>query len=191
MAAIHGLQDTIAARLHGKVQIRHQLAHFRVTGNEPLGDVVRVTGRIANPLQFRELGQLPYQPVEPDGAAFPIRVSPGVHVLPKQRDFLHAADDSFRLGGLGFANWAYEVAAQERAVLSAGRAEQITLDGSLDEAAWATAQPATGFLQFEPSEGAPASQPTEVRVLYGPGALYVGAVLRDAEFVANYQVPDS
>ena len=57
----------------------------------------------------------------------------------------------------------------------------ITVDGRLDEPAWAEAAAATDFRQLEPSEGAPASLATDVRVLYGPGSLYVGAVLRDAD----------
>lgn len=55
----------------------------------------------------------------------------------------------------------------------------IAVDGRLDEPAWAEAETATNFVQFEPDEGAPASRRTEVRVLYGPAALYVGAVMYD------------
>ena len=55
----------------------------------------------------------------------------------------------------------------------------ITIDGRLDEAAWRRARPITDFRQYEPDEGAPASQPTEVRILYGPHALYIGARLRE------------
>lgn len=55
----------------------------------------------------------------------------------------------------------------------------IAIDGRLDEADWATAPAATAFRQFEPDEGAPPSQKTEVRVLYGNNALYVGAHLYD------------
>jgi hypothetical protein len=60
-------------------------------------------------------------------------------------------------------------------------AEAIVVDGRLDEPAWAQADPATGFVQLEPDEGAPATQRTEVRVLYGPRDLYVGAVLHDTD----------
>jgi hypothetical protein len=74
------------------------------------------------------------------------------------------------------------VAAQERPSLSAlDVGEEITVDGRLDEAVWAEADEATGFRQFEPSEGAAASQPTQVRVLYGASGLYVGATMRDSE----------
>nr|NIP78535.1 carbohydrate binding family 9 domain-containing protein [Gemmatimonadota bacterium]NIQ58604.1 carbohydrate binding family 9 domain-containing protein [Gemmatimonadota bacterium]NIU78794.1 hypothetical protein [Gammaproteobacteria bacterium]NIX43453.1 hypothetical protein [Gemmatimonadota bacterium]NIY07629.1 hypothetical protein [Gemmatimonadota bacterium] len=51
----------------------------------------------------------------------------------------------------------------------------ITVDGRLDEAAWRRVEPATGFRQYQPDEGAPASYPTEVRVLYDDQALYIGA----------------
>jgi hypothetical protein len=70
-------------------------------------------------------------------------------------------------------------AAQERATLSASHAADISVDGRLDEPEWSAAAAVTELLQFEPSEGAPASERTEVRVLYGPGSLYVGAILHD------------
>lgn len=64
--------------------------------------------------------------------------------------------------------------------MSASRIEaSISVDGRLDEASWQQGTPATGFRQFEPTEGAAATQPTEVRVLYGDDHLYVGALLRD------------
>lgn len=50
----------------------------------------------------------------------------------------------------------------------------IEIDGRLDESFWECAPAATGFVQFQPDEGAPASERTEVRVLYGERALYVG-----------------
>ena len=52
------------------------------------------------------------------------------------------------------------------------------IDGRLDEAEWATATPATGFILREPTEGAPAPEATEVRFLYTHDALYVGARMR-------------
>ncbi|HMG71119.1 MAG TPA: carbohydrate binding family 9 domain-containing protein, partial [Gemmatimonadaceae bacterium] len=56
----------------------------------------------------------------------------------------------------------------------------ITIDGKLDESAWAKATPITDFRQQQPQEGATASQRTEVRVLYGPRALYIGARMYDS-----------
>lgn len=60
-------------------------------------------------------------------------------------------------------------------------AEAIELDGRLDEAAWERAEPATGFRQREPRELAPATERTEVRVVYGVDALYVGVAAFDRE----------
>ena len=52
------------------------------------------------------------------------------------------------------------------------------IDGTLDDAAWAQAQPITEFVQKIPVEGATPSVATEVRLLYDDHALYVGARLR-------------
>ncbi|WP_420454046.1 DUF5916 domain-containing protein [Rubrivirga sp.] len=60
-------------------------------------------------------------------------------------------------------------------VTAAAADQAVQIDGSLDEAAWAAAEPATGFVQFEPVEGAPASERTEVRVLTTSAGLVVGA----------------
>ena len=62
---------------------------------------------------------------------------------------------------------------------AAQRAGQITIDGRLDEAAWAAAVPAKRFVQREPVEGAEAGEDTEVRVLYDDGAIYIGARMYD------------
>src|SRR5580765_1435873 len=56
----------------------------------------------------------------------------------------------------------------------------ISIDGKLDEAAWAQAKPITDFRQQQPHEGLPASQRTEVRVLYSEHALYIGARMYDS-----------
>ncbi len=50
----------------------------------------------------------------------------------------------------------------------------IRLDGALDEAAWQDGDIASGFRQQEPEEGAPASEPTQIRVLYDHENLYIG-----------------
>jgi hypothetical protein len=58
--------------------------------------------------------------------------------------------------------------------------EPLSLDGQLDDPAWAHATPVSRFTQRVPREGDPASERTEVRVLYDDDALYVGARLYDA-----------
>jgi len=65
-----------------------------------------------------------------------------------------------------------------RAVKATGR---IVIDGRLDEADWNRAEIATGFVQRDPDEGKPATERTEVRVLYDADALYVGARMFDRE----------
>lgn len=55
-----------------------------------------------------------------------------------------------------------------------------TVDGRLDEAIWAHAQVATGFIEYEPTPGVPASERTEARVLVNERALYVGVRLFDS-----------
>jgi len=59
--------------------------------------------------------------------------------------------------------------------------DNIRVDGRLDEAAWAAAEPMDHFTQRDPHEGEPVSERTEVRILIGDDALYVGAHLYDRE----------
>ena len=63
-----------------------------------------------------------------------------------------------------------------RAVRSTG---PIHLDGKLDEEAWKSAPATDVFTQVDPDEGKPASQKTDVRVLFDDEYLYVGVRLHD------------
>ena len=56
----------------------------------------------------------------------------------------------------------------------------IRLDGLLDDDAWRAAEPASGFVQSEPLSGQPASQQTDVRILYDADFLYIGAFMHDS-----------
>ena len=56
----------------------------------------------------------------------------------------------------------------------------VTLDGALDEEIWRIGVPAADFVQAEPHEGQPATEPTEVRVAFDRDALYIGVLCRDA-----------
>lgn len=60
-----------------------------------------------------------------------------------------------------------------------------TLDGRLDEPAWATATVTHILTQIDPLEGQPATQRTDVRILYDDEALYVGARLHDTGEVSS------
>ena len=55
----------------------------------------------------------------------------------------------------------------------------IAVDGVLDEAAWADAPVLTGFTQFDPVEGVPATQRTEARVLLTDDAIYFAVTAWD------------
>ncbi len=71
---------------------------------------------------------------------------------------------------------------QARPEVKAARATgPIHIDGRLDEASWATAEPATGFTQVDPEEGMPVSEATEARILYDNEALYIGVRLHDRQ----------
>ncbi|MGH9314912.1 MAG: DUF5916 domain-containing protein [Vicinamibacterales bacterium] len=59
--------------------------------------------------------------------------------------------------------------------------ERITVDGVLDEQDWEKAPVARDFIQSEPNEGQPATEATEVRVLYDDDALYFGVTALDRE----------
>lgn len=71
-------------------------------------------------------------------------------------------------------------------VIRAHRAtDALHLDGILEEAAWSRAEPATAFTQLDPWEGEPATEDTEVYVLYDNEALYIGAILHDENPVST------
>ncbi len=59
------------------------------------------------------------------------------------------------------------------------------VDGRLDEAAWTRGSAISGFTQRDPSEGDPASEATDVRIVYDDEAIYVAARLRDREPVTT------
>jgi hypothetical protein len=66
-----------------------------------------------------------------------------------------------------------------------------TVDGDvLGDPAWSGASPITGFWQTTPDEGQPATEETEVRVLYTAGTLYIGVVCYDRQ-PSQFIVTDS
>jgi hypothetical protein len=58
---------------------------------------------------------------------------------------------------------------------------EVRIDGLMDEAAWARAAVLTGFTQYDPIEGIPASQETEVRLLLTGEALLLGVRAYDSD----------
>lgn len=59
--------------------------------------------------------------------------------------------------------------------------ETVTLDGRLDEGPWKRASPATGFVQQDPDNGRPATEQTEVRIVYNNESLFMGVICLDSE----------
>ena len=57
----------------------------------------------------------------------------------------------------------------------------VRVDGRLDESIWDAAPVLTGFTQYDPSEGVPASQPTEVRVFVTHDAIYLAIKAFDSD----------
>ncbi len=56
---------------------------------------------------------------------------------------------------------------------------QPEIDGLLNDPEWILAEPATGFIQFEPINGGAPSLATEVRFLYDDVAIYISAMMYD------------
>ena len=73
------------------------------------------------------------------------------------------------------------------------------IDGIPDEEAWLAASPLTDFTQREPADGEPASEPTELRILFDQDAVYVAVWAYDSqpdgivtgESIRDYEVTDA
>ena len=74
----------------------------------------------------------------------------------------------------------FDLARQSRQLPAVKISDSIAIDGSLSEAAWDQAPVASGFTQTEPREGAPATEDTEVRILYDAENLYFGVIAHDS-----------
>lgn len=73
------------------------------------------------------------------------------------------------------------LAAQNDKIITALYVEApIVIDGNLDEPEWSLATPGGDFIQNEPRTGEPATEPTEVRILYDDENLYIGVYCFDS-----------
>lgn len=66
-----------------------------------------------------------------------------------------------------------------RSALAVPAIGPLTIDGILDEASWGVAPVLSDFIQQHPTQGQPATQRSDVRILYDASTLYVGAMLFD------------
>src|SRR5262245_5361153 len=82
---------------------------------------------------------------------------------------------------------AASAAAQEQsthtplAMLAARTSVPPIIDGSLSDECWQLATPARGLKQINPEEGQPATEETEIRVLFDDSAIYIAARMFDKD----------
>ncbi len=78
--------------------------------------------------------------------------------------------------------WVSPVSAQasDKRISAAHIESTIVVDGNLDEPEWQLVEPAGDFIQKEPRQGEPATEPTEVRLLYNDDTLYLGVFCFDS-----------
>jgi hypothetical protein len=81
-----------------------------------------------------------------------------------------------------FASAVAQAAEPAPKVLRALRVDTApVVDGKLDDAVWAQAEPISDFHQIRPGDGTEPSEPTLVYVVYTEDALYIGARMDDRE----------
>jgi hypothetical protein len=66
----------------------------------------------------------------------------------------------------------------------------VTIDGALTEPVWTQAALLTGFSQFQPVDGRPATDSTQVLVWYSPTAIHFGVRAYEAHGVVNAHLLD-
>lgn len=91
---------------------------------------------------------------------------------------------------LAYAQQAFPPPATPPEIGATHAAGVIAVDGTLDEADWGRAAVASGFVQAEPRQGEPATDPTEVRVLFDARYLYIGVECQDAGGERDLRVRD-
>jgi hypothetical protein len=98
------------------------------------------------------------------GCFFPVFLSAGLQAEAQSRSIEIVSDE------------------ERRYHINAHRVESgvITINGLLDEAVWQQAEVVTGFTQTSPNPGDPATERTEIRVLYDDSAIYIGARMYDS-----------
>lgn len=81
-----------------------------------------------------------------------------------------------------------QVFSQSKSLQASKTLQPPVIDGLLNDDAWKLAPVATDFIQNFPNVGAPASQRTEVRVLYDDAAIFIGAYLYDDPSLIRKQI---
>ncbi len=79
---------------------------------------------------------------------------------------------------------------KEKEIRATRTEHTIVIDGELDEPDWDLAEPHSDFLQNEPQTGQPATELTEVRLLYDDENLYMGVYCFDSEGETGITITD-
>ena len=87
---------------------------------------------------------------------------------------------SFAIAAAAAVAAAAELPMMTAARLSGGAAAPV-IDGIVADEVWGGVEPYSTFTQQDPIEGAPATERTEVRVLYDQANLYIGIICFDSE----------
>ena len=77
--------------------------------------------------------------------------------------------------------WAQRATEDLPEVRSSRIDEAPKLDGLVDEDLWSEIEPATGFVQQNPDEGAPSTERTEIRIAFDDSNLYFGIICFDSQ----------
>jgi hypothetical protein len=85
------------------------------------------------------------------------------------------------LAAAGGRSLAAEESSGLRVAEAAEAPEPPLVDGIVEESIWSSAEVITDFVQAEPYEGEPATEKTEVRLLYDDTHLYLGVVCYDSD----------
>ncbi len=77
--------------------------------------------------------------------------------------------------------------AQKRSVTAKLVSTDLVIDGKLDEAVWQSQEPSGGFTQYFPTDTLPATNDSNIRILYDKDAIYIGLTMQTSsdEFVVN------
>jgi hypothetical protein len=81
-----------------------------------------------------------------------------------------------------------QVFSQNKSLQAVKVAHPPVIDGVLNDAAWQNVTPSSDFIQNFPNYGAPASQRTEVKIVYDNSAIYIGAYLYDDPALIRRQI---
>ncbi len=79
-----------------------------------------------------------------------------------------------------FSSFSYS---QKKTLFANRIAENMIIDGKLDEQSWSTAEIASDFVMYSPDNGKPMSKEkqTLVKIIYDNDAIYIGAIMIDDE----------